>query len=79
MTPRSLLLLSAAGIVFYDALAAVGSRTVDFPYALASVGSVALYIAIGAATARLRSRNLVSLRERPQGLPTRQLVGGCRG
>jgi hypothetical protein len=56
MTPRSLLLLCAASIIFYDALAAIGSRTMGFPYALASVGSVALYIVIGGATARLRSR-----------------------
>jgi hypothetical protein len=56
MTPRSLLLLGAASIVCYDALAAVGSRTIGLPYALASVGSVALYIVIGGTTARLRSR-----------------------
>jgi hypothetical protein len=56
MTPHSLLLLSAASIVFYDALAAIGSRTMGFPYALASVGSVVLYVVIGAVAARLRSR-----------------------
>jgi hypothetical protein len=56
MKPRSLLLLSAASIVFYDTIAAVGSRTMGFPYVLASIGSVAPYIVIGAATARLRSR-----------------------
>jgi hypothetical protein len=56
MNARLLLPIAAASVVTFDALASFASLTIGFPYAAASVGSFALYVAIGVLAARVRTR-----------------------
>jgi hypothetical protein len=57
MTPRQTLLIGSTSVVVYDAVASVASTALGFRYGLASIGSLALYAAIGAFAARTKSRS----------------------
>ena len=57
MTPRQTLLIGSTSVVVYDAIASVASTALGFRYGLASIGSLALYAAIGAFAARTKSRS----------------------
>ncbi|MEO8621975.1 MAG: hypothetical protein ABI625_12975 [bacterium] len=46
------IVIGVVSVVLFDAIASIASRTWDFPYARASVGSYFLYLAIGFAAGR---------------------------
>jgi hypothetical protein len=57
MSPRQTLLIASTSVVVYDAIASFASIALGFRYAVASIGSLALYAAIGAFAARTKNRS----------------------
>ncbi|MGH2943577.1 MAG: hypothetical protein ACRDLN_12475 [Solirubrobacteraceae bacterium] len=52
--PWRLVLGGGVAVVVFDALAALASKTLEFDYALAELGSVLIYVAAGYAVGRVR-------------------------
>ena len=48
----TIVLLGCGGVLVYDSAASIASRLIGFPYAFAAIGSLAIYVLAGAATAR---------------------------